>query len=53
MLVVAWAFAWESIVLLVAAWAYVKVELSRVCRTGLDGRLGFVRALGFFARGPI
>ena len=53
MLVVAWAFAWESIVLLVAAWAYVKVELSRVCRTGLDGPLGFGRAFGFFARGPI
>ena len=42
-----------DIVLLVAAWAYVKVQLSWVRRTGLDGRLGFVRALGFFARGPI
>ncbi len=41
-----------DIVMLVAAWAYVKVQLSWVCRTGLDGRLGFVRAFGFFARSP-
>ena len=44
--VVAWAYV-------VVAWACVKAQLSWVCRTGLDGRLGFVRALGFFARGPI